>query len=382
MKSTKRTIGALILIAALAVPATAQETAATSENAESVSGTFTANSLLKVVTDPGVISLSDNAIGYLLQSSHVRGDAIAKVLGSTSEALATRIRTNVLEVAEIEGPPKERSILLSLEIELEQGAKPAAKELMDALVANFRKAVESAYNSELQRLDRGALVLRDEIVHAERELTEIQRELMDLSDSDSSPETLRSRITGIRSQLQSLQLEEVSQDAFRRAIVKRVDEMRKEIEEAVHNDKISSELEQIVQRRTAELGSVRQKVDAGLVPSGDLASVEDRLATARIDLARRREELAKTGNAAGLAGLTTELATLTMESEKMQARETQLNTQLEQTRDQLARSGDFERTMLRLEIAKRNLQEAQLAYSRIMRQIRTFQMPSISVIGG
>jgi hypothetical protein len=382
MKSTKRTIGTLILIAAMAVPATAQETAATSQNAESVSGTFTANSLLKVVTDPGVISLSDNAICYLIQSSHVRGDAIAKVLGSTSEALQTRIRTNVLEVAEIEGPPRERSILLSLDIELEQGAKLAAKELMDALVANFRKAVESAYHSEIRRLDNQAFVLKNEIEYAEKELTEIQRQLMDLSDSDSSPEILRSRITEIRSQLQGLQLEKVSQDAYRRAIVKRIDEMRKEIEEAVHNDKVSFELEEIIQRRTAELQAVRQKVDAGLVPSGDVASVEDRLATARIDLARRREELANTGGAANLAGLTAKLATLTMESEKMQASETQLNQQLEQTRDQLARSGDFERTMLRLEIAKRNLQEAQIAYSRITRQIRTFQMPSISVIGG
>jgi hypothetical protein len=367
----------LILVAAslMAIPA------ARSQDVAMPAGAQEAGCLLRIVTESSVISLSDNAIDYLFRSALVRGNAITKVLGSGIESRQAVIQAKILEVTDIEGPPSERSILLSLNVGLAEGVKPAAKELLEVIVANFQEAVASAYASEFERLDRQAFVAKQEMEHADRELTEVRNQLLAMFDYDS-PETLRGRITEIRSQLQSLQLEKASQDAYRQAIVKRIEDIRDEIEKTVRNDTISSELEQIVQRRSVELQNVRQKVDAGLIPNADVAAMEDRLAAARIDLARRREELGKTGSAAGLAGLTTELATLTVGWEKIRATESQLDLQLKQTRDQLARSGDYERAMLRLEIAKRNSQEAQIAYSKLQQRLRTLQSPSITVIGG
>ncbi len=374
MKNTKRMIGVLIVIAVglATLPATAQ-------NPNPISGTMEASCLLKIVTDPSVISLSDDAIEYLIQSSNVRGRALNDVLGITGGDY--EIRTRVLEQTEIEGPPSERRILVSLHVNLGEGMKPAARELMDALVINLRDALERVYRNEMGRMDNQIQLGAREVSYADSELKEVQQRLTDLSDRDLSSDALRSNIADIMAQLQSLRLEKVSQEAYREGIVKQVSEIQAQVEKTVANDVITDELKQVIQRRVTELDNTRQKINAGVVPSGELAAVEDKLATARIDLARRREELGKTGSAAGLGKLTAELATVTLERDRNQAKEEQLLSQLDEARGSLGRSAEYERVKLKLDVAKQNLKEAETLFNRAKQKARMLSVPSVSVIG-
>ena len=256
-----------------------------------------------------------------------------------------------------------------------------AEEFLQALVANFRASVETIYQSESNRLDEQIRLTGREIEYADVELRSLQQSLAEFSDRDSSPESLRSNITAITSQMQSLRLETASQEAYRKGVLNRINEIRNEVERTLRDDTISAELEQIIQRRTAELKNAKAKVDTGLVAVSGLAEIEDKLAQARIDLARRHEELSKTGSAASLGQLTNELTTLTLELERMQARENHLQRQLDEARSLLGRAGEYERLMLKLDIAKQNLREAETVNSKAKQRARMLQMPSITVIG-
>lgn len=381
MTNTRQTMGALVLITAgmMTLPAAAQNDAAQARKPESLSGTSEASCLLKIVTDPGVISLSDDAIAHLVQSSNVLGRSLTDVLGVTGGDYD--VQTRVLDQTEIEGPPSERRILVSLNVNLGEGMKPAAKELMDALVINLRSALERAYQNEMGRMDNQIQLGDREVAYADSELKEVQQKLTELSDRDLSSEALRSNIASIQAQLQSLQLEKASQEAYQVGVVKRISEIQAEVEKAVANDVIADELKQVIQRRMIELKNTQQKIDAGVVPSGDLAAVEDKLATARIDLARRREELSKTGSAAGLGQLTAELTTLTLERNRIQAKEAQLLSQLDEARGSLGRSAEYERVKLKLDVAKQNLREAETLFNRARQKARMLPAPSVSVIG-
>lgn len=381
MKNRKRTIGALILIAASMgiVPAAAQNNATQTKKPESISGTVEASCLLKIVTDPGVISLSDDTITYLIRSSSVCGRALTDVLGVTGGDY--EVRTRVLEQTEIEGPPSERRILVSLNVNLGEEMKPAARELMDALVINLRGALERAYQNEMGRMHNQIQLGDQEVSYADSELKEVQQRLTDLSDRDLSSDALRSNIANIMAQLQSLRLEKVSQEAYRMGVLKQISEIQAEVEKTVANDVIADELKQAIERRMIELKNTQQKIDAGVVPSGELAEVEDKLATARIDLARRREELSKTGNAAALGKLTAELTTLTLEGNRIQAKEEQLMSQFDEARSSLGRSAEYERMKLRLDVAKQNLKDAETLFNRAKQKARMLPSPLVSIIG-
>ena len=383
MRNATRTLGVSILVATalMIIPAAgAQDAATPADNQESASGTRAASCLVKIITDPSVLPLGEDTINYLIRSSSVYDRAVEKTLAVPLQNVRMSLAAKVPEQAVSEGPPTEQRILLSLHVSLADNLKPAARELLEALVTNFRSAVVKACESELQRLDEQVRLTDEEVQYADRQLMEVQQRLRALSDQDSSSQTLRSRITAITSELQSLELERASQEAYREALLKRIKEIQGEVERTVHDDPIAAELNQIIQRRMAELKTAQGILEAGRTTPVGLAAMEDKLAMARIDLARRREELAKTGSAAGLAQLTGELTTLTLEAEKTQARERQLKQQHQDMRNRLDRSGEYERMMLRLDVARQNLKEAEILNHKARQQRRMFQMPSVTVI--
>lgn len=383
MKNATQWVGAsmLAVIAAAIVPAArAQEATAPPSHPESVSGTRAASCLVKIITEPSVLPLGQGAIDYLMRSSSVYDRAAKETLAMAPKSDRMSVFARILEQAVSEGPPTEQRILLSLQVGLADSIKPAARELLEALVANFRNAVVKACESELQRLDEQVRLTQEEVQYAERHLMKIQQGLVKLSAQDSSSQTLRSRITAITSELQGLQLERASQEAYREAILKRIGEIQKEVERTVHDDSITAELNQIIQRRMVELKNAQRLVEAGQLTPTALAGEEDKLALARIDLARRREELGKTGSAAALERLTSELTTLTLEAEKTQARERQLSLQLADMRRLLDRAGEYEQEMIRLDVARQNLKDAEILNHRATQQRRMFQMPSVAII--
>jgi hypothetical protein len=387
MEDVKRTIRLLALIlAGMTITTTAArgQNATTAANSpDSISETRSASCLLKIVTDPGVLSLGGQAIDYLFQSSGVRDLAAGDVLGLTPEQTARTalLTTKVLEQAGIAEPVSEQRTLLRLEVILPEGVKPAAKEFMASVIARFQSTVDEACQKEQDRLFKQIELTDREVAEASAELESIQHDLLNNSQ-DLSSQGLRSSITTMMSQFQALQLEQASKEAYRQAIRERIKKVRDETVASLQADAISPELEKIVERREVELKNVQGMVDSGRATPVELNAQEDKLAQARIDLARRREELAKTGSASSLGQLTNELATLTMEAVQTEARERQLERQLTEMQKLLAQAPEYERMMLRLDVAKKNMQDAMTLHNKARQRARMFNAPSVSVIGG
>ena len=387
MENARRTTGLLVLFATsmmTATVATSQQAPVTTEDPKPAAETRWAHCLLRIVGQSNVISFSDDIVRRFVYGDDARLRVIKDVLGPISETAFggssrfVEIRTLERQVSE---PSNEISLLLSLEVCLPSGVKPAAEEFLKAIVSNFREAVEVVYRSEYDRLANQTQVMQEQIAYAERELKEIQRSLVEFSDRDFSYDGLRKSITLLNAHLQDLQMDRALQEARRDSVLKRIAEIREDADRILRDDTIATELGQIINRRVGELKNAKGKVDAGMLPQGDLAALEDKLAMAKIDLARRREELAKTGSAAGLAQLTAELTTITLERDRMEAREQQLRWQLDQARAMLERSSDYERLEIKCDIARKNLMEAETANSKANQRLRMFQMPTITVVG-
>jgi len=387
MENARRTTGLLVLFATsmmTATVATSQQARATTEDPRPAAETRWARCLLRIVGQSNVISFSDDIVRRFVYGDDARLRVIKDVLGPISET-AFGGSSRFVEIRTLERQASEASneisLLLSLEVCLPSGVKPAAEEFLKAIVSNFREAVEVVYRSEYDRLANQTQVMQEQVAYAERELKEIQRSLVEFSDRDFSYDGLRKSITLLNAHLQDLQMDRALQEARRDSVLKRIAEIREEADRILRDDTIATELGQIINRRVGELKNAKGKVDAGMLPQGDLAAMEDKLAMAKIDLARRREELAKTGSAAGLAQLTAELTTITLERDRMEAREQQLRRQLDQARAMLERSSDYERLEIKCDIARKNLMEAETANSKANQRLRMFQMPTITVVG-
>jgi hypothetical protein len=387
MENARRTTGLLVLFATsmmTATVATSQQAPATTEDPRPAAETRWAHCLLRIVGQSNVISFSDDIVRRFVYGDDARLRGIKDVLGPISET-AFGGSSRFVEIRTLERQASEASneisLLLSLEVCLPSGVKPAAEEFLKAIVSNFREAVEVVYRSEYDRLANQAQVMQEQIAYAERELKEIQRSLVEFSARDFSYAGLRKSLTLLNAHLQDLQVDRALQEARRDSVLKRIAEIREDADRILRDDTIATELGQIINRRVGELKNAKGKVDAGMLPQGDLAALEDKLAMAKIDLARRREELAKTGSAAGLAQLTAELTTITLERDRMEAREQPLRRQLAQARAMLERSSDYERLEIKCDIARKNLMEAETANSKASQRLRMFQMPTITVVG-
>ncbi|MBN1505656.1 MAG: hypothetical protein JW955_02355 [Sedimentisphaerales bacterium] len=387
MENVRRTIRllALILTGMMITPAPTRgrDAAPAAKSDEPASPTRHASCLLKIVAERDLFPLNPEIINYLFRSSAVRDRAIQQVLGLTPEqAPDTELLTvTVVQEVEVADPVNEHRIVLLLEVSLRsQDFKPRAKELMAALTANFQRAVREACQSEVRRQNEQTEMTEHEVRQAEVELESIQHDLLGIPDLSS--QNVRSRITAITSQLQALQLEKATKEAYREALLGRIAEIRSETEKSLRDDTIAVELQQIIQRREVELKKVQGMVESGRATPMELNAEQDKLATARIDLARRREELAKAGGAASLGQLTSELTTLTLDAAQAQAQEKQLEQQLQQAKQSLPRAAEYERMTLKLDVAKRNLQEALILRDKARQRARMFHPPSVSVIGG
>ena len=389
MENVKRTIRLLALVVAgmtISAPVARSQTATTeTKSPESVSGTRSASCLLKIVTDPSVLALSPEVINCLFQSSGVRDRTADTVLGLTPEqaAGAALLGVTVLEKAQVAEPISEQRILLRLEVTLPEGVKPAAKEFMAAAITQFQSTIDDACQKEQDRLNKQIVLTDREVDEASVDLEHIQHDLLGFSQ-DLSSQSLRSSITTITSQLQALQLEMAAKDAYRQALAERISDIRVETEKSLHDDAITVELLRIIERHEVELKDIRGLVESGRVTPTDpqITAIEDKLATARIDLARRREELAKAGSVGSLQQLTGELSTLTLESVQAKAKEKQLDQQLNETQKLLAQAPEYERATLRLDIAKKNVLDAMNLSNKARQRARMFHAPSVSVIGG
>lgn len=164
--------------------------------------------------------------------------------------------------------------------------------------------------------------------------------------------------------------------ASQSAIEEQIAAVKNQIEIAVKNDSIASELQQLVEMHAAQLSQAEKQHQEAAI-----AEMKENLARARIELARHREQLSKSAGGDQLVKLNNLLADITIEFAQKTAELQVLNDQLDQTQQQLAAATVLDPQVSRLRWATRAFEIADQRVMELNKHSINLQPPVVSVIG-
>lgn len=281
-------------------------------------------------------------------------------------------------------PAEEQTYLFSLGIQLPEEVRPEAEELMDAILQNLRSVLAGAFEEHTQRLKSQLKLADEEAQRAQSELSMRQQELNKISDLRILDRNLiLENISNVRSDIQKIEMEEVSNRITVDAATKQIAETKTKMQEEIDKDTVTKELRNMIDLNQMQLHDAKKLVDAGQGPAAqnDVAEALEKLTKSRIELAQRREQLSKSAGGNLIESLNSQLADYSVRAAQNRAKLSNLKKQLEEAEELLGKTDDYELLSLEADIAKQNLQEAIMWQDGISRKIRIIQPPLVSVIG-
>jgi DNA repair exonuclease SbcCD ATPase subunit len=204
----------------------------------------------------------------------------------------------------------------------------AHQKLQDALRAAQRRMIEREVETYQRKRDSLAAKLQE----TKRRINDTISRLEALGAEDSISE-LRKQLVSTRAMRHELQLDRVSAQARREAIVQRIDELRDASAKASDSDPLIAELEKIEGIRERQLQRVRELYGAGQTSASELNEAETDMARARVELLKAKR--IATAEAAGgvLHELNNELSHLIVRLAEIDARSNTLETSLDELRE-------------------------------------------------
>jgi DNA repair exonuclease SbcCD ATPase subunit len=204
----------------------------------------------------------------------------------------------------------------------------ARQKLQDALRAAQRRMIEREVEAYQRKRDSLAAKLQE----TKQRINDTISSLEALGAEDSISE-LRKQLVSTTAMLRELELDRVSAQARREAIVQRIDELREASAKASDSDPLTAELEKIEGIRARQLQGVRDLHAAGQTSASELNEAETEMARARVELLKAKR--AATAEAAGgvLHELNNELSHLIVRLAEIDARTKALKTSLDKLRD-------------------------------------------------
>lgn len=433
MEATNRFVILLILVLFASAPAQS----ANQPTAAQISSTHSASCLVKITFDPLVLSLDSITIDYLLHSTSVGGRVVREILditpdqvseifiietlgGASGRALtepsmrrATPTGMNEYEYemmkerervgreyAASTSPPgssrrtsattaippnsaAEQTILLKLQVNLPENAKPAAEEFMYALVDSLRSTLVKVFEDYKLRYESQLKLAEQEATRAETDLREKQKTLREISRSRVlDHDQILADIYRLRQEVQAAGMSQASNQVIIDATTKRISEIQIKITEQLENDSISIEQQKIIDLIGKLLVEAEKQAKAGTITASQVDEIKERLARERIAKATRRESLSNSIGGNLIESLNKELADRLIQETQQEASLTSLEKQQVEAEALLAKADDYELLSLKSDMAKQSLQESILWCDRTSRQIRLLQSPMVSILGG
>ncbi|MBN2593289.1 MAG: hypothetical protein JXA81_07260 [Sedimentisphaerales bacterium] len=284
-------------------------------------------------------------------------------------------------------PAEEQAYLFSLYIQLPLEVKPAAEELMDALLYNLRTALAGVFEEHKQRLMNQFKLADDEAARSEDELKQKQQELHSIFGSRILDRNrILDNISNLSSDIQKIEMDQAVEKATVDATTKRIAETKAKIQEEIDKDTVTKELLKMIDLNMVRLHDAKKLVGSGQgqAADNDLAEAWEKLTKTRIELAQRREQLSRSAGGNLIESFNLQLANYSIEAAQNQAKLKSLEERIGEAKQLLVlgKAEDYELLSLKADIAKQNLHEAVLWRDRVSRQMRIIQPPSVSVIGG
>jgi hypothetical protein len=181
--------------------------------------------------------------------------------------------------------------------------------------------------------------------------------------------------------VQTLELNQVSMEARRKAMYMQIEEAMKQADKRLAQDTVTQELEKLVQLSTSHLELLQRQAAAGQIPQSELASAQESVARARIELARRREELTKLTGGGRIEQYESELSKMAIDEAESRARLDVLRKQLVDVQGQLTQASTFDPEAARIRITQETLDIANRRVGELEARIASLRPPTVTVIG-
>jgi len=429
MKTNKHIV--IVLVLGLLVAASGQ---ASEKAAKRLSETLSASCLVRISSDPAILPLDLAPLDALLHSSGVGGKAAREVLGispdevqdsdmilieaisssdsmissaatakpeptprrpgeSTAQYEARRraeaaARARAIAVARSSKSTKpsfvaEESILVYLQVNLEDEMKPAAEEFMSALIDNLRSSLLHTFDDHRRRLDDYLKTAEQETARTEQDLRDKQEVLRRISGTQFfDRDQIIHNMMELRNKIERIEMEQLSEKVIIDATAERIAEIEAKTKAQLEGDDITKELLKMLDLQMRHLSNTKTLVDAGQAGQSHLADAEEKLARARIELAQRREQLSKSAGGNLIETLNAQLADSSIKAAQDKAYLASYKEQLAEAEVMLKGADEYELLSLETDIARENLREVLVWRDQISRRLRMLQPPALSVLGG
>lgn len=273
-------------------------------------------------------------------------------------------------------------VYMTVEVELGDREVPsAAVELLNTFVSNFTMALEGAFEDYKGSFDNQRDAAEIEAHDAEEHVMQLQHELRVLSGSrDLSPQVVRDDIRKIRTGLENAEMNLTSYEGDTKAYSRQIAENEAILKEKLKTDVILKELERVVQINQEKEQHIRKLRPNHVSAAADVLKASEELAKARIELARRKDELSKSLRIR-TSDLTSMLAQYAMKRTQREHELQALERRLAESQDLIEKADRYEIQVLKLGLAKRNLEDAIMWRDDLKRQMRVPVAPSVIVMG-
>lgn len=331
-------------------------------------------------TDPGGGKL-DGGYGGEIYAMMAPARTPAAAPRASSRTTTSRSRPPVPRIPS--RTTNQNRVYMTVQVELGDREVPsAAVELLDAFVSNFTEALEGAFEDYKGSFDNQRDAAEIEARDAEEHVMQLQHELRKLSGSrDLTPKVVRDEIRDNRIRLENAEMNRASLQGDTEAYSRQIAVNEATLKEKLKTDVILKELEQVVEINQKKVQQLRKLSSQGLATDVDVSKTLEEVARARIELARRKDEL--TNNLPGIptSSLTSKLAQYAIRRTQMMYEIMALNERLAESRGLIEKADRYEIQVLKLGLAKRNLEDAIMWRDDLKRQMRIPVSPSVIVMG-
>ena len=393
------------------------------------SGTYSASCLVRI-SSVGSLTLDDDTVGTLLNSTGVHNEAFREVLGGRpTSRFGARIdrvlNVSFSRVGRVAGPTRvgagsrmsegmfgmpfaagptrvgggsgragpvfEHTILGRIDVEIFEDSDmyPVAEELLARICMRLSMAVRTMADPEREQLDREMAAADEGLERAERRLAELVRVRRDLWEAAAAADLPRADILDTikhyEEEALSIEFSLAGLKARSEALTEQIAKIAQQMQAAPGTDPVAVELEKVVAVRERELQFRLHQQVAEVVSEREVGQAIENLALAKAELAKQRQAIAQAAGGDLLAEFNRDLVKLSIETAEMEGRREFLQVKLAKVKkgDLLELADRFEREVsLQLALAQNGVQVATERRDAVRHQLSTFRPPTVTVIGG
>ena len=417
-----------------------------------ISDTLKANCLVKITSEPGILPLNFEIVESVVLSSGVAVKAAREILDASGESIDRGVKIEISPLSSATTgktkpggrfmmpgggmPPGSEMMMMRgsggggggiggggmmggggfggrmvttptptvadegtyffrLSVELGDDVKPAAEELMKAVVANLRRTFDNAYVERLKQIEQQLTISEDSVKGAQAELSiamgkttttvdlETQKELEKLMrkvQMQPSMEMLVAKKYDLLMSMANGERDVARMDARRQAIENQILKTRKEMANLTANDVVIGELEIIVEISRKRAKTVEKLVEAGKTSADKLENAVEKLARARIELAEQSRRISDSAGGGQLNDFNKDLADLAIQLAESGAEVRFIYDRLGLVEHQLKEAATVNPQLHKIKSAQARLEEATSRVNALKRQLAGLVRPTVTIL--